>query len=29
MKVFHEDKSLSDFSDYPQDAKFFDPTNKK
>ena len=29
MKIFHEDKSLFDFSDYPQDAKFFYPTNKK
>ena len=26
---FYENKSLFDFSDYPQDLKFFDPVNKK
>ena len=26
---FYEDKNLFDFSDYPQDSKFFDPVNKK
>ena len=26
---FYEDKNLSDFSDSPQDSKFFDPANKK
>ena len=26
---FYEDKDLSDFSDYPQDSKLFDPVNKK
>ena len=25
---FYEDKGLFDFSDYPQDSKFFDPANK-
>ena len=25
---FYEDKDLFDFSDYPQDSKFFDPANK-
>ena len=27
-KDFYEDKSLIDFSDYPQDSEFFDPVNK-
>ena len=26
---FHKNKSLFDFSDYPEDSKFFDPVNKK
>ena len=26
---FYDDKNLFDFSDYPLDSKFFDPTNKK
>ena len=26
---FYEDKDLFDFSDYPQDLKFFNPVNKK
>ena len=26
---FSEDKSLFDFSDYPEDSKFFYPVNKK
>ena len=26
---FYEDKNLFDFSDYPQDSKFFDPVKKK
>ena len=26
---FYNDKDLFDFSDYPQDSKFFDPVNKK
>ena len=26
---FYEDKSLFEFSDYPQDSIFFDPVNKK
>ena len=26
---FYEDKDLFDFSDYPQDLKFFDPVNKE
>ena len=26
---FYEDKSLFDFSNYPQDSNFFDPVNKK
>ena len=26
---FHNNKNLFDFSDYPQDSKFFDPVNKK
>ena len=26
---FNENKSLFDFSDYPEDLKFFDPANKK
>ena len=26
---FYQDKSLSDFSDYPLHSKFFDPVNKK
>ena len=25
---FYEDKNLFDFSDYPQDSKFFDPVKK-
>ena len=25
---FHEDKNLFNFSDYPQDSKFFDPVKK-
>ena len=25
---FYKDKNLFDFSDYPQDSKFFDPVNK-
>ena len=28
-KNFYQDKNLFDFSDYPLDSKFFDPTNKK
>ena len=28
-KKFYQDKNLFDFSDYPLDSKFFDPTNKK
>ena len=28
-KDFFENKSLFDFSDYPQDTNFFDPSNKK
>ena len=28
-EYFHKDKSLFDFSDYPQDSIFFDPANKK
>ena len=26
---FYENKNLFDFSDYPEDSKFFDPVNKK
>ena len=26
---FYEDKDFFDFSDYPQNSKFFDPANKK
>ena len=26
---FVDNKNLFDFSDYPQDSKFFDPLNKK
>ena len=26
---FYEDKGLFDFSDYPQDSKFFDPANER
>ena len=26
---FYSDKDLFDFSDYPVNSKFFDPTNKK
>ena len=26
---FYEDKNFFDFSDYPQDSKFFHPVNKK
>ena len=26
---FYEDKNLFDFSDYPQDSKFFDPVKQK
>ena len=26
---FYRDRNLFDFSDYPQDSKFFDPVNKK
>ena len=25
---FYRDRNLFDFSDYPQDSKFFDPVNK-
>ena len=28
-KDFYENKNLLDFSDYPEDSKFFDPGNKK
>ena len=28
MKIF-KDKNLFDFSNYPQNTKFFDPVNKK
>ena len=28
-KDFYENKNLFDFSDYPEDSKFFDPVNKK
>ena len=28
-KDFYEDKNLFDFSDYPQNSKFFDPVNKR
>ena len=29
MKIFIKKKKLFDFSDYPEDSKFFDPVNKK
>ena len=29
LEDFYKDKDLFDFSDYPQDSKFFDLVNKK
>ena len=29
LEDFYEDKKLLDFSDYPQDSKFFDSANKE
>ena len=28
-KDFYKDKNLYDFSDYPEDSKFYDPSNMK
>ena len=28
-KDFYENKNLFDFSDYPEDSKFFEPVNKE